>query len=159
MNVRTQEPNPAMNRYQPLIPIALAALLGACANAPATVPEPPPASAPDAPAPAAVDAAPSRQPGLRGQLLGVAAGAEVELALLAVDARGRPGRLLGQLRLRGDGNPLPFDLPLASGADGQRLELRGRVSLSGRLVQRLPPRAIGELADQDLGSLYLVPAP
>ncbi|MDH0099515.1 hypothetical protein N7333_23250, partial [Pseudomonas sp. GD04158] len=64
-------------------------------------------------------------------------------------------------QLRGDGAPLPFRLPLAANnqIQGQRIELRGRVSLSGRLVQRLPPRTIAELKDQDLGSLQLVPAP
>ncbi|MGA4322342.1 YbaY family lipoprotein [Ectopseudomonas hydrolytica] len=150
-----------MNRYLPLLPLAVAALLSACASeptatAPAAAPAPAPASAPTVPA---AEVAPG--PSLRGELLGVAAGADVDLALLAIDLRGRPSALLAQVQLRGDGAPLPFRLPLAANKQiqGQRIELRGRVSLSGRLVQRLPPRTIAELKDQDLGSLQLVPAP
>lgn len=148
-----------MNRYLPLLPLAVAALLSACASEPtATAPAtaPAPASAPTVPA---AEVAPG--PSLRGELLGVAAGADVDLALLAIDLRGRPSALLAQVQLRGDGAPLPFRLPLAANnqIQGQRIELRGRVSLSGRLVQRLPPRTIAELKDQDLGSLQLVPAP
>ncbi|WP_395506091.1 YbaY family lipoprotein [Ectopseudomonas hydrolytica] len=148
-----------MNRYLPLLPLAVAALLSACASeptttAPATAPAP--ASAPTVPA---AEVAPG--PSLRGELLGVSAGADVDLALLAIDLRGRPSALLAQVQLRGDGAPLPFRLPLGTNnqIQGQRIELRGRVSLSGRLVQRLPPRTIAELKDQDLGSLQLVPAP
>lgn len=141
-----------MLRYLPAF--ILVPLLSACSSAPET---PPPAPV----APATPQTALAPQPGLRGQLLGVASGAEVELALLAVDLRGRPRQLLGQVRLRGDGEPLPFHLPIASDMPtaGQRLELRGRVSQSGRLVQRLPARTIAELSDQDLGALQLVPAP
>ena len=146
-----------MNRYLPLLPLALSGLLAACTSEPTTtVPPPTPA-----PAQAEPSAEPIRGPGLRGELLGVAAGADVDLALLGVDMRGRPRALLGQVHLRGNGEPLPFHLPLNTGHTPQdlRLELRGRVSHSGRLVQRLPARSIAELADQDLGALYLVPAP
>lgn len=141
-----------MIRYLPAL--ILTPLLSACSSAP----EAPP-SAPVAPAVPQTTLAP--QPGLHGQLLGVASGADVELALLAVDLRGRPRQLLGLVRLRGDGEPLPFHLPFADArpTTGQRLELRGRVSQSGRLVQRLPARSIAELSDQDLGALHLVPAP
>ena len=141
-----------MIRYLPAL--ILAPLLSACSSAPETQPSVPMA-------PAAPQSTLAPQPGLHGQLLGVASGADVELALLTVDLRGRPRQLLGQVRLRGDGEPLPFHLPIAKGiaADGQRLELRGRVSQSGRLVQRLPARSIAELSDQDLGALHLVPAP
>ncbi|VXC82580.1 Uncharacterized lipoprotein YbaY [Pseudomonas sp. 8Z] len=142
-----------MIRHLPTLTLALAALLSACTHAPETEPAPPAAATP---APVSATA-----PGLHGQLLGVASGADVELALLAVDLRGRPRQLLGQVRLRGDGAPLPFHLPFteAASASGQRLELRGRVSHSGRLVQRLPTRTIAELNDQNLGALHLVPAP
>ena len=141
-----------MIRY---LPALLLPLLGACSSAPETPP-----SAAAAPAtPLQTPVAP--QPGLHGQLLGVAQGADVDLALLAVDLRGRPQQLLGQVRLRGDGEPLSFHLPFASDMPpaGQRIELRGRVSQSGRLVQRLPARTIANLNDQDLGQLQLVPAP
>ncbi|WP_259651446.1 hypothetical protein [Pseudomonas sp. NCCP-436] len=104
----------------------------------------------------------STSPGLSGQLLGVMPGTEVELALLAVDSRGRPRAVLSQVQLRGNGTPLPFNLPLvkADTAAGLSLELRGRASLSGQLVQRLPARPIATAAQpQDLGSLPLVTAP
>lgn len=146
-----------MNRYLPLLPLALSGLLVACAGEPTTtVPPPMPA-----PAPAEPSTAPIQGPGLRGELLGVAAGADVDLALLGVDMRGRPRALLGQVHLRGNGEALPFHLPLSNLQAPQdlRLELRGRVSHSGRLVQRLPARTIVELRDQDLGALQLVPAP
>lgn len=146
-----------MNRYLPLLPLALSGLLAACAGEPTTtVPPPMPA-----PALAAPSTAPIHGPGLRGELLGVAAGADVDLALLGVDMRGRPRALLGQVHLRGSGEALPFHLPLSNlqTPHDLRLELRGRVSQSGRLVQRLPARTIAELRDQDLGALQLVPAP
>lgn len=143
--------------HLPLITLALSGLLAACASDPTNTPAPP------APAPVQTEAA-AAQPqgsGLRGRLLGVAANADVDLALLAVDLRGRPRTLLAQVHLRGDGQPLPFHLPLHGGQvpPDLRIELRGRVSQSGRLVQRLPARSIAELGDQDLGTLHLVPAP
>ncbi|KJU80402.1 hypothetical protein N619_02755 [Ectopseudomonas oleovorans] len=146
-----------MNRY--LLPLALSGLLAACAGEPTTT-VPPPTPAP-APAPAEPSNVPTQGPGLRGELLGVAAGADVDLALLGVDMRGRPRAMLGQVHLRGNGEALPFHLPLSNLQAPQdlRLELRGRVSHSGRLVQRLPARTITELSDQDLGALQLVPAP
>lgn len=141
-----------MIRY---LPVMLLPLLGACSSAPET---PPPV--PQVPA-TTVQTLVAPHPGLHGQLLGVANGADVDLALLAVDLRGRPQQLLGQVRLRGDGEPLSFHLPFASDMPtaGQRIELRGRVSQAGRLVQRLPARTIANLNDQDLGQLQLVPAP
>ena len=146
-----------MNRYLPLLPLALSSLLVACTR------EPTPSTPPATPAPEQTAAHPpaAQSPGLRGELLGVANGADVDLALLGVDMRGRPRALLGQIHLRGDGETLPFHLPLNTEQTPQdlRLELRGRVSHSGRLVQRLPARSIAELSDQDLGALQMVPAP
>ena len=142
-----------MNRY--FLPLALSGLLAACAGEPTTSVPPTPSVA------AEPNIAPIQGPGLRGELLGVAAGADVDLALLGVDMRGRPRALLGQVHLRGNGEALPFHLPLNNQQIPQDLrpELRGRVSHSGRLVQRLPARSIAELSDQDLGTLHLVPAP
>ena len=146
-----------MNRYLFFLPLALSGLLAACAS------EPTATTAPATPAPTEIEIkTPTLQgPGLRGELLGVAAGADVDLAVLGVDMRGRPRALLGQVHLRGSGEALPFHLPLSNLQVPQdlRLELRGRVSHSGRLVQRLPARAIAELRDQNLGALQLVPAP
>lgn len=146
-----------MNRYLSFLPLALSGLLAACTSEPTATISPP------TPAPTEIEVStPAIQgPGLRGELLGVAAGANVDLALLGVDMRGRPRALLGEVHLRGNGEALPFHLPLSSQQAPQnlRLELRGRVSQSGRLVQRLPARTIAELTDQDLGALHLVPAP
>ncbi|HBZ96071.1 MAG TPA: hypothetical protein DEO91_20985 [Pseudomonas sp.] len=146
-----------MNRYLSFLPVALSGLLAACASEPtATTP-------PATPTPTETEASTPivQGPGLRGELIGVAAGADVDLALLGVDMRGRPRALLGQIHLRGNGEALPFHLPVSDRQVPQdlRLELRGRVSQSGRLVQRLPARTIVELSDQDLGALHLVPAP
>lgn len=144
-----------MTRYRNPFVLALSGLLVACASEQPAVPPP----APETDAPPARVATPT--PALRGQLLGVAQGADVELALLAIDLSGRPSALLGQAHLRGDGQALPFHLPLnvVPPSQTQRVELRGRVSQAGRLVQRLPARAITHLHDQDLGPLHLVPAP
>ncbi|MGG2398621.1 YbaY family lipoprotein [Pseudomonas sp. SH1-B] len=144
-----------MSRYRNPFLLALAGLLAACVSEQPAVPAPAPKT--DAPPVTPATAAPS----LRGQLLGVAPGADVELALLAIDLSGRPTALLGQAHLRGDGQPLRFQLPLDAvpPSQTQRVELRGRVSQAGRLVQRLPARTISNLQDQDLGTLSLVPAP
>ena len=144
-----------MTRYRNPFVLALSGLLVACASEQPAVPAP----APETDAPPASVATPT--PALRGQLLGVAQGADVELALLAIDLSGRPRALLGQAHLRGDGQALPFHLPLnvVPPSQTQRVELRGRVSQAGRLVQRLPARAITHLRAQDLGPLHLVPAP
>lgn len=148
-----------MNRRPALFPLALCALLTACGSDP-VAPPPAPTTVPVAPA-AEPEPPASHHPSLRGELLGVAAGADVELALLVVDARGRPGQLLGSLQLRGDGSPLRFALPFAPEAFplDRRVELRGRVSQSGRLVQRLLPRTISQPLSQELGALPLVSAP
>ena len=68
-------------------------------------------------------------------MLGVAAGADVDLALLGVDMRGRPRALLGQVHLRGNGEALPFHLPLNTQQAPQdlRLELRACHAASVRL--------------------------
>ncbi len=148
-----------MTRRLHILPILLTGLLTACASDPAPAPVDAPPTAPKPILEPQSQA--SHLPALSGQLLGVAAGAEVELALLIVDARGRPGRSLGSQQLRGDGDALPFELhfeptPLQT---GQRLELRARVSHSGRLVQRLIPRTIVSQTNQALGDLDLVAAP
>lgn len=136
---------------------ALIALLAGCASEPTarapaepvrsvTIPEPDPAKVLHA---------------LQGTLLGVPANADVELALLQVDAQGRPQRLLSSLKLRGSGAPLPFRLEfnhLVFPA-GQTVELRGRASQSGRLIRHLPSRLIQRADSQALGELHLVPAP
>lgn len=138
---------------------ALLALLSACAS---DAPEPtelsPAASAPVVEEPAVL---PAHLRELSGSLLNVPASAEVEMALLAVDLRGRPHALLGDIRLRGTGEPLPFNLRFnpETFTRYQKVELRARVNQSGRLILRLPARAIMQPESQTLGSLSLVPAP
>ena len=94
----------------PLRPLALlcfASLLAACAGE-----TPPPAVT--APAPAVKAEQPAPTPAhlreLTGTLLDVPAGADVELALLTINERGLPHKLLGNIQLRGTGAPLPLSL-------------------------------------------------
>ena len=98
---------------------------------------------------------------LRGSLLGAPADSDVELALLEVDRRDKPDRLLSNVQLRGHGGELPFILQFNPDAfpNDQRVELRGRVTRSGQLIMRLPPRTIASPVSQALGPLQLVPAP
>ncbi|WP_165681711.1 YbaY family lipoprotein [Metapseudomonas otitidis] len=142
---------------RPLYILSLAALLAACAG------EPPAEPAPAKPLakPAAEQPLPAHMRALDGQLLGAPAGSNVELALLAVDSRDRPLRLLGSLRLDGTGTALPFRLTFNPEAFPRdlRVELRARVSQSGQLIQRLAPRRIPAAESQSLGTLQLEAAP
>jgi uncharacterized lipoprotein YbaY len=142
--------------FRPLLLLSLLGLLAACASD-----APPPVQ--PAPAPVKPQAAPlpAHQRELSGSLLDVPAAAEVELALLAVDQRGRPQAILGNIQLRATGNSLPFRLPFNPETFNkhQRIELHGRVHQSGSLILRLPPQPIRRAETQSLGSLRLVPAP
>ncbi|MFC3606574.1 YbaY family lipoprotein [Stutzerimonas tarimensis] len=96
---------------------------------------------------------------ISGSLLGVPAGAEVELALLQVGQGRRPERLLANLRLQGDGDELPFLLqfnPDSFAAD-RPVELRGRVTQRGQLILQLPPRSLASSASQSIGQLRVQP--
>lgn len=136
--------------------IALGLLAGCAGEPPA--PRQPVAAPRVVQAPAAL---PAHLRELSGSLLGVPAGAEVELALLLVDEKGRPGRLLSNATLTGNGAALPFRLNFnpESFPLGGRVELRGRVSQAGRLILRLPPRPIRAPESQALGPLQLERAP
>jgi uncharacterized lipoprotein YbaY len=104
---------------------------------------------------------PAFQREVSGQLNGVPAGAEVELALLVIDDRSRPQQLLASSVLIGNNKPLAFRLrfnPEAFPAGG-RVELRGRASQSGQLILHLPPVRITQAITQTTGPLQLVPAP
>jgi uncharacterized lipoprotein YbaY len=104
---------------------------------------------------------PAYQRELSGSLLGVPAGAEVELALLVIDERSRPQQLLASSKLNGTNQPLPFRLrfnPEAFPA-GARVELRGRASQSGQLILHLPARRISQATTQALGALQFEAAP
>ena len=145
--------------FRPLTLLSLLALLSACASdspAPATpTPVAPPAT-PSEPAPL-----PAHQRQLSGSLLNVPNAADVELALLAVDQRGRPQTLIGSIQLRGNSNPLAFHLPFNPETFNKhsRVELHGRANQAGRLILRLPPQPIARGETQALGELRLVPAP
>ncbi|BCG22680.1 lipoprotein [Pseudomonas tohonis] len=137
----------------------LAALLAACSSEPPAEPKPTPR-----PAQQRVqveEPTPAHLRELKGQLLGAPAGSEVEMALLVIDGRDRPQRLLGSVRLAGTGQALPFKLTFNPEVfpQGERVELRARVSQSGQLVQRLAPRRILQAESQALGQLQLERAP
>ncbi len=145
--------------FRPLILVSLLALLSACASdspAPATPTPVAPPETPSTPAPL-----PAHQRELNGSLLNVPNAADVELALLAIDARGRPQALIGSIQLRGNGNPLAFHLPFNPETFNKhsRVELHGRANQAGRLILRLPPQPIARGETQALGELRLVPAP
>lgn len=98
---------------------------------------------------------------LTGDLQGIPYGAEVELALLEVNARARPSRLLGSVQVQSEGQNLAFSLPFdpTDTASGQRLELRGRVIQSGQLIMKLPTQSISMASSQSVGTLRPVATP
>lgn len=139
-------------------------LLAACAS---ESPKPVTPPAPAKPALASTPVTPAEQPlpahmrELRGSLLTPPAGSEVEMALLVVDERDRPQQLLGSLKLAGNGQALAFRLPFNPQyfPVGARVELRARISQSGRLILRLPPQRVLQADSRDFGALPLVSAP
>lgn len=149
---------------RPLVLLSLVSLLVACGS---NAPKP---AAPAAPqqqlekksqAPADLGPLPAYQRELSGSLQGVPAGAEVELALLVIDERGRPQRLLASSNLIGTNQILPFRLrfnPDAFPVDA-RVELRGRVSQSGQLILHLPAQRISQPTTQALGQLHFFKTP
>ena len=92
-----------------LVPLLSLSLLAACSSD-----EPKPVLAPKAPVAARQPTAPGPLPAyqreISGTLLGIPSGAEVELALLVIDERGRPQRLLASSNLSANGQDLPFQL-------------------------------------------------
>ncbi|MGC5704192.1 hypothetical protein J4P02_28730 [Pseudomonas sp. NFXW11] len=149
---------------RPLVLLSLASLLVACSSdapkpaAPASSQQ---QSVKNNQAPAELGPLPAYQRELSGTLDGVPAGAEVELALLVIDERGRPQRLLASSNLSGTGQLLPFRLRFAAEAfpAGARVELRGRASQSGQLILHLPAQRIDQPNTQVLGQLPFVKAP
>lgn len=151
-----------MNAHTPfpaLLILGLLALLAACTRDSAAPTAPTPITPTQAPAKAAP--LPAYQRELSGSLLNAPKEADVELALLAVDQRGNPEALLGNIQLRGTGNPLAFRLPFNPQTFNKhtRIELHGRANQAGRLILRLPPQPIARGDTQTLGELRLVPAP
>ncbi|CAG8868310.1 hypothetical protein PS627_02961 [Pseudomonas fluorescens] len=148
--------------HRALAVLCLGALLAACSSE-APKPDQPAA----APAPNAakklegLGPLPAYQRELSGTLLEVPVGAKVELALLVIDDRGRPQRLLASSNLDGTGLPLPYHLrfnPEAFPA-GARVELRGRASRSGQLILHLPALRISQAQTQATGALRFEKTP
>ena len=137
----------------------LLSLLAACASTPPPTPAPAPrVSSQVEPAPTPL---PADQRELSGQLLGVPANGNAELALLLIDQRDRPLQMLASTQLTGTGQALAFNLRFTPRTlpAGTRLELRGRVSQAGVLTQRLLPRPVSPSDSANLGALPLVSAP
>ncbi|MFA7894536.1 YbaY family lipoprotein [Pseudomonas putida] len=142
--------------------LCCAALLTACgSDRPKTEQPPAPAPAKESEKPQPLGPLPAYQRELSGTLLGIPAGAEVELALLVIDDRDRPQQLLASSTLPGTGRALPYQLrfnPEAFPA-GARVELRGRASRSGQLIMHLPPLRIIQAQTQATGPLQFEKAP
>ena len=150
-----------------LRPLAVLSLVGLLAGLVACSTAEPPKPAPAKPAPNAIKLPEGPGPLLpyqreiSGQLLGVPAGAEVELALLVIDERNRPQKLLSSTRLTGNNQSLPFQLRFNPEAfpEGARVELRGRASQSGQLILHLPSVLIAKPETQSLGQLQFFKMP
>ncbi|MES2870882.1 MAG: hypothetical protein V4749_15065 [Pseudomonadota bacterium] len=144
-----------------LVLLCLASLLVACSSEPPKSVQPQVLAQPKTDAPADLGPLPTYQRELSGVLTGVPAGAEVELAMLIIDERGRPQGLMASSKIAGNNQALPFKLrfnPEAFPA-GARVELRGRASKSGQLILHLPSRIISQPTSQALGALAFVKAP
>ena len=144
-----------------LVLLCLASVLVACSSEPPKSAQPQVLTQPKTDAPADLGPLPAHQRELSGVLTGAPAGAEVELAMLIVDERGRPQGLMASSKIVGNNQPLPFKLrfnPQAFPA-GARVELRGRASQSGQLILHLPAVRITQAITQTTGPLQLVKAP
>jgi len=147
---------------RPLVLLSLVALLAACGSDKPKPVAPAPAAKSAMEVPHPLGPLPAYQRELTGTLLGAPTGAEVELALLAVDDRGRPQKLLASSKQTGTNKPLPFQLrfdPQAFPAQGLHVELRGRASQSGQLILHLPALTIAQPTTQAVGQLQLLQAP
>ena len=142
---------------------SFAGLLAACSSNEPPTPAPVPTATKTAPLKLPEGPGPllPYQRELSGQLLGVPAGAEVEMALLVIDDRNRPQKLLSSTKLIGNNKSLPFQLRFNPEAFpvGARVELRGRASQSGQLILHLPSVLIQTPETQALGQLQFVTAP
>ncbi|WPO99487.1 YbaY family lipoprotein [Pseudomonas sp. HR96] len=144
-----------------LVYLGLLVLLSACSSTPPQPTAPAPVPVKAVQPPVGLGPLPAFQRELSGTLMGVPAGAEVELALLVIDERNRPQRLLASGKWTGNNQPLAFQLrfnPDAFPADA-RVELRGRASQSGQLILHLPSQRITQPTTQALGALQFEKAP
>ncbi|MFD2641467.1 YbaY family lipoprotein [Pseudomonas japonica] len=147
--------------FRALAVLGFAGLLTACSSeAPKPVPPPAPAKtvAKHVHVPTPL---PAHQRELSGSFTNIPRGAEVEVALLVIDERGRPQRLLASDTFDGTGQPLAFQLrfnPQVFPA-GARVELRARASQSGQLILHLRPLSVTRADTQAFGPLQLDKAP
>jgi len=146
-----------------LLSLLFTALLAACSSPPETKPAQPttPAAAPD---PAPLPANLREVSGVLRNTQGlVPAGAQVEIALLAVNAKGLPQRLLASETVIGKGAPLAFRLPFNPGLFPTRpdlkVEFHARLIQAGQLASYLPPVNVGGPTSQNLGELVLNQTP
>ena len=151
---------------RPLVLLSVFSLLVACGSDAPKPQSPTPGPAPAQAQKIARESAnlgplPDYQRELSGTLQGVPEGAEVELALLVIDEKGRPQQLLASSNLIGNNQQLPFHLRFnpESFPAGARVELRGRASQSGQLILHLPAQPITQPNTQVLGQLQFVKAP
>ena len=148
--------------HRALIVLCCAVLLAACgSDRPKSEQAPAPVPAKVAKKAQPLGPLPAYQRELSGTLLEIPAGADVELALLVIDERGRPQQLLASSTLTGTGQALPYHLrfnPEVFPAGG-RVELRGRASQSGQLILHLPPVRIAQAETQATGPLRFEKAP
>ena len=144
-----------------LVLLCLASVLVACSSEPPKSAQPQVLTQPKTDAPADLGPLPAYQRELSGVLTGAPAGAEVELAMLIVDERGRPQGLMASSKIVGNNQPLPFKLRFTPQAfpAGARVELRGRASQSGQLILHLQPVAVSSPQTQATGPLRLEKAP
>ncbi|GGU58965.1 lipoprotein [Pseudomonas laurentiana] len=147
-------------RFRALILLSFAGLLAACSSdAPKQMQTNTAPTTSKLPAP--LGPLPAYQRELSGTLLDIPANADVELALLVIDERGRPQRLLASSSLTGNGQALPFHLRFNPEAfpSGARVELRGRASQSGQLILHLPALRVTQATTQATGPLRFEKAP
>lgn len=94
---------------------------------------------------------------MNGLVLNVPKGAELELALLALDEKNSPKELLAVERFQGKGDTLSFQLNFDINRVKQfkAVELRGRVSQNKQLIGYVSPWHKKQLQKQDLNGIIL----
>ena len=149
-----------------LLPLLFTALLVACSSPPETTP-PQPTTPAEEPVPVMGAPTPANLREISGVLRNgqglVPAGAQVEIALLAVNAKGLPQRLLASETVTGKGAPLAFRLPFnpeifPTRAD-LKVEFHARLIQAGQLASYLPPVNVSGPTSQNLGELVLNQTP
>ncbi|WP_339490056.1 hypothetical protein [Pseudomonas sp. EL_65y_Pfl2_R95] len=131
-------------------------LLGACASEPAE-----PVTIEPSAKSVETAATPAHLREINGNLIGVPEGANAEVALLVIGDTGLPIQLLGNIQLRGNGSTLPFRVIFNPETfdRGIRVELRGRATLKGFLIQDMPTQLIRSADTQSLGDIRMQSTP